>query len=304
LEALKWILIILGLGLGVSLLTKLFTIAAYVYELLHGLLIWVTKPLAWLGERIGELYNILIVRVDKNYVFRERIYSLDCKWRSMGGAVPVLLGLASVAFTVISSLGIIIFTQDTLGDVLERILFNTTFGAFVQLLMEGFSFSPAAIITAAFAGLLSNLCMGRVSKVKWYYWIPYCVIFICMAALLTSFLAAPLEALGLWAYNTIVSLWRAKDVALYLQILKLIPLILLGYLAVVSLAVIVREYFCSIIYGIAALVVLAIVQFGLEKLGLAAAWVNIIVHVLLICIIVAIEYVRELIDEYEADLLD
>jgi len=130
------------------------------------------------------------------------------------------------------------------------------------------------------------------------------VIFICMAALLTSFLAAPLEALGLWAYNTIVSLWRAKDVALYLQILKLIPLILLGYLAVVSLAVIVREYFCSIIYGIAALVVLAIVQFGLEKLGLAAAWVNIIVHVLLICIIVAIEYVRELIDEYEADLLD
>ena len=268
-----------------------YNIAIFIYWLLNTAIKFLTTPFKLLAEWLSDL------------LFRSRKFSntfdkLDYKFDAMGGCVPFFLFLASLLFVLVYILFLVSGSMS--ATTIENIFFNTTVGSFFTLINSGFSFSPGVVLTAAFASLFAHLCIDKASETKWYVWIPYCIVFICMSTILAMLLSSAFDSFGTWGYNTIIALATAKT-AIFWKILGFIPLILLGYLAITVIVITVREYFCSVVFGVAALLGLGVIAFAFQQVFGTAGWINTAFGFLFIAVIISVEKIRCIADDKLAE---
>ncbi len=268
------------------LIGALLQLIAVLYWFLCNAFEWVVKPLAFLWNKI----KLLLCKVPFIHRLVDKKGSLDNRLDRFGGLSCLVLLGASVLFIAISLLAS--WKQGVLEDSLRDILLNNTFGSFLNLFETGFSLTPGLLISVCFASFLAHICIDKADRVKWYIWIPYCVIFIGMSSILSSYLTGIFDTVGTWGYNSIVSLWNNTSTSLAVKILRFVPLAVLAYFAVISLVIAIREYFCSVLFGIVGLIALLIVALLLHLFHASQIWNDIFVAVTVIGSIIGIEKIR------------
>lgn len=268
----------------------LFQLIGIAYWFLCNLLKWVTWPLRWCAGKIKKLLCMIPVLG----AVQDTAETLDDRLEPFGGFSTLALFISSVVFATISLL--VFWKQGRIADSLRDVLLNNTFGSFIVLIQNGFAFTPGVLLSASFASFLAHVCIGKADRVKWYIWIPYCVVFIGMSSILSTFLTGTFDAVGTWGYNSVISIWNHNG-STFVKILQFVPLIVLAYFALVSLAIIVREYFCSILFGILTLIVLAIIMLIVQAFKVPSALSDIISSILLIGSLIGIEKVRDIIEK-------
>lgn len=268
----------------------LFQLIGIAYWFLCNLLKWVTWPLRWCVGKIKKL----LCKIPALSTMQATTEVLDDRLVRFGGFSTLALFIFSVVFAAISLL--VFWMQGRIADSLRDVLLNNTFGSFIVLIQNGFSFTPGALLSASFASFLAHVCIGKADRVKWYIWIPYCVVFIGMSSILSTFLTGTFDAVGTWGYNSAISIWNHNG-STFVKVLQFVPLIVLAYFALVSLAIIIREYFCSILFGVLTLIVLAIVMLIVQAFKAPAALSDIISTILFLSSLIGIEKVRDIIEK-------
>lgn len=227
-------------GISVALFFVAFRFLTGLIPFVNDVFNFVTWPI----HKIGQL----IRKQGQEHTPRLIPEALDAKFSAFGGAGTFFLFAASAIFVVVVFVVEICITK-TAGDTLERIIFNTTMGAFLALFEEGFSFSPANLVAVGFSGFLASTCMNRAENVKWYIWVPYCTIFIAMSAIVASFLAGIFEIVGNWGLESIEMLEKTGDSSFFPLVGRTIALIILAYFALVLIVMTAREYYACICFG-------------------------------------------------------
>ena len=271
------------------LLEILFHLITIVYWFLCNLFKWIVWPLGWLANKIKQLLG----KAPAIATIQATTEALDDTLERFGGLSPLVLFASSIVFIAISLL--VFWCQGRLEDSLLGILLNNTFGSFLSLLQDGFSFTPGTLISASFASFLAHLCIDKADRVKWYIWIPYCVVFIGMSSILSSFFTGAFDAIGTWGYNSILALWNSTG-STFMKVLRFVPLIVLAYFAIVFLVITVREYFCSILFGVLGMIALIIIALILQAFNASSALTDLFVNVTVLGSMIGIEKIRSNIE--------
>ena len=225
--------------------------------------------------------------------------SLDAKFSAFGGVVTFFLFAASAIFVVVVFIVEICITKNA-GDTLERIIFNTTMGAFLALFDEGFSFSPANLVAVGFSGFLASTCMSRADNVKWYVWVPYCTIFIAMSAIVASFLAGIFEIVGNWGLESIEMLNKADNTSIFSLVGRSLALIVLAYFALVLIVMTAREYYACVCFGPLSMAIFTVATTVIHYLwgdpnytGPGFHWTEYLMLLAMYASIILVEYFRQ-----------
>ena len=216
---------------------------------------------------------------------------------TFGGMGSLVIFLASLAFVLIVCVATGI--RGELSDVMERMIYNTTMGTFFSLFSGGFDISPAAVVAVGFSACLATTCMKSAEDVPWFIWIPYCLVFVAMSAILASYLAPVFETVGNWGVGSLQSLWSNSGAGFFGKLGRVIALVFLGYFAVVCFVMVLREYYACLCFGpitLAAILAVTVILQITTGYGTGAdvgVWVDVLYAIMFFGGMILIEYLRE-----------
>ncbi len=220
-----------------------------------------------------------------------------CGAELFGGVGSLVIFLASLAFVAI--VFVVTAIRGELSDVMERMIYNTTMGTFFSLFSGGFDISPAAVVSVGFSACLATTCMKSAEDVPWFIWIPYCLVFVAMSAILASYLAPVFETVGNWGVDSLRSLRENADAGFFVKLGRIIALLFLGYFAVVCFVMVLREYYACFCFGpitLAAILAVTLVLQLTTGYGTGAdvgVWVDVLYAIMFFGGMILIEYLRE-----------
>ena len=224
--------------------------------------------------------------------------SLKHRASTFGGLGSLLMFLGSLVFVAVVCIKTV--NHGDIADVLQLIIFNTTMGSFYTLFSDGFSFAPSFLVAVAFAGCLASTCMKSAKDVPLYIWLPYCIVFVAMSAILASYLVPVFDSVGNWGWETLRGLWENKGASFFPKVGRILALIGLGYLAIVCLVMVVREYYACLCFGpitLSAIMFVGIFMQLVTDYGDGGYngrhWVDYLIMVMFFGSMILVEYLRE-----------
>ena len=281
--------------IGAVLVAVLVGIAYVAYKFLSMLLPWVNKVFEFVTWPFRKLWELLSELVEGFLPV-----GWTCGAEIFGGVGSLVVFLASLAFVAVVC--IVAAIRGNFSDTIEPMFFNTTMGTFYALFSDGLSISPATVAAVGFSGCLASTCMKSAEDIPWFIWIPYCIVFVAMSAFLVTFLTPVLETVGTWGWESLRGLWEDQATGFFGKLGRIIALLFLGYLAVVCLVMVVREYFACFCFGpitlagiIAVMLILQFV-FGAENGAQQPAWLDAMVVVLFFGSMLFVEFMRERVE--------
>ena len=266
---------------------------AYVaYRFLSLLLPWVSKIFDFITWPIRKLWEMLKMLVEGILPV-----GLTCGAEMFGGVGSLIVFLASLAFVVVVC--IVAAIRGDFSDTMEPLIYNTTMGTFYALFSEGFSISPATVLAVGFSGFLASTCMKSAEDIPWFIWIPYCIVFVAMSAFLVTYLTPAIESVGTWGWDSLRSLWADKGTGFFGKLGRGIALLFLGYLTLVCLVMVVREYFACLCFGPITLVAIILVMLLMQIItgtgnGVPEpTWMGVVIVILFFGSMLFVEFMRE-----------
>ena len=178
----------------------------------------------------------------------------------LGGSLG-LAGITAIVLLLMGKTG-----EDLLGIFVE----NTIFGSMLGIMNSGINLLTAsAVVSVGVSVYIGDLLALQFRETKWYIKLLIMPFLVAGTVALAVILRVPFGWLAIGGERVIAPLFQVWETQTFLNILRLIPAIIIGYVALVLILTTIAEYFATFaaaMMGLALVSVILLIPmlFGLE----------------------------------------